>query len=228
VLNGPRQSAHVRAVLDLLLPPQCPGCGREGTLICSHCQLPFMRRLDEPSGVPIGLPGVLPAGIVQLEWCAAFTGPVRAALHALKYSGERRLAAPLGAFMAQRWETAGRGADLIVPVPVHATRRRERGFDQAEDLAKACGRKLGLPVCVALVRQERTVAQHALGRRDRAANVGHAFALRDTAAAEAVRGRWILLIDDITTTGATLSGCAAVLAQAGALATSALTVARER
>jgi len=178
--------------------------------------------------MPVGLPGELPSGIVQLEWCAAFTGPVRAALHALKYSGERRLAEPLGAVMAERWRAAGRGGDMLVPVPVHASRRRERGFDQAEDLARACGKALGVQVCTALMRRERTVAQYGLGRRDRAENVGHAFAVRDPAAQAAIRGRWVVLVDDITTTGATLSGCAAALAKAGALATSAVTVARER
>ncbi len=215
-------------MLDLFIPPVCPGCGREGELLCARCLKPLSRRLDEPAGAPIGLPADLPPGILQLEWCAAFTGPVRAALHALKYSGERRLAPLLASTMAERWRRAGCGAELLVPVPVHASRRRERGFDQAEDLALACGRILSLPCRAALVRWERTAAQHALGRRERAANVGHAFAVRDQEAAASVRGRWILLIDDITTTGATLSGCAAALERAGALAVSALTVARER
>lgn len=178
--------------------------------------------------MPIGLGADLPDGLIQLEWCAAFTGPVRAALHQLKYAGERRLADPLGAAMAARWRRAGRGGDLLVPVPVHPARRRERGFDQAEDLALAAGRHLGVPVSFALVRRERTVAQHALGRRERAANVGHAFAIRDAAALRVIRGRWIVLIDDITTTGATLGGCAAALADAGSVAVSALAVARER
>jgi ComF family protein len=129
--------------------------------------------------------------------------------------------------MAARWRAAGRGGDLLVPVPVHAQRRRERGFDQAEDLARACGRALGLPVVAALERRERTAAQHALGRQQRALNVGGAFGLCEGAAGS-VAGRWIVLIDDITTTGATLSGCAAALYATGALAVSALTVARER
>lgn len=217
----------MRAILDLLLPPDCPGCGREGEVLCRSCRSPLDRRLGEPPGVPLGLPADVPLGLVQLEWCSAFTGPTRRALHALKYDGERRLAAPLAEAMAVRWRAAGRGGNLLVPVPVHAQRRRERGFDQAEDLARACGRALGLPVVAALERRERTAAQHALGRQQRAVNVGGAFGLREGAAG-GVAGRWVVLIDDITTTGASLSGCAAALYAVGALAVSALTVARER
>jgi ComF family protein len=217
----------MRAVLDLLLPPRCPGCDTEGEVICDRCRRPFERRLDEPPGAPIGLAVDMPEGLVQLEWCAAFTGPVRAALHSLKYDGERRLVEPLAAVMAERWRRAGRGGDLLVPVPVHAARRRERGFDQAEELARACGRLLGMQASSCLVRRDRTAAQHALGRGERARNVGGAFGVAERSQA-AVSGRWVVLIDDVTTTGATLSGSAAALGRAGARAVSALTLARER
>ena len=183
--------------------------------------------MDEPPGIPIGLATPLPAGLVQLEWCAAFTGPVRGAIHALKYRGERRLAEPLGAAIADRWVRAGRGGDLLVPVPVHQSRLRERGFDQADDLARVCGRRLGLPVIGALERRHRTMAQHSLGRLERAHNLGGAFGVRDRHRPQ-VAGRWVVLIDDVSTTGATLSGCAAALLAVDALAVSALTVARER
>jgi ComF family protein len=217
----------MRAVLDILLPPRCPGCDTEGEVICADCRRPLLRRLEEPAGAPIGLAVDLPDGLVQLEWCAAFTGPVRAALHALKYDGERRLVEPLAAVMADRWRRAGRGGDLLVPVPVHAARRRERGFDQAEELARACGKLLGVRAASCLVRRDRTAAQHALGRRDRAQNVGGAFEVAERWEST-VRGQWVVIIDDVTTTGATLTGCAMALRQAGARAVSALTLARER
>ena len=217
----------MRAALDLLIPPTCPGCRREGSLICATCWQGLERRLNEPAGVPIGLLSPLPEGIAQLEWCTSFTGVARAALHALKYDGERRLAAPLGRLMADRWRKVGVGGQLMVPVPVHPARRRERGFDQAELLALAAGRELRLPVISALVRHERTEAQHSLGRGARARNVGRAFIV-PAGMVGAVRGRWMVLVDDVMTTGATLAGCAAALADAGALAVSALTVARER
>src|SRR5690242_17745525 len=92
----------MQRLLDVLLPPTCPGCGREGEIICGRCRKTLMRRVNEPAGVPLGLPTKVPAGIVQLEWCAAYNGPARACLHALKYDGERRLVQPLAEIMAER------------------------------------------------------------------------------------------------------------------------------
>lgn len=217
----------MRSLLDLLLPATCPGCGREGPPLCERCARPLARRLEEPPGVPVGLDRPLPVGLVQLEWCAAFTGPVRDALHALKYRGERRLSAPLGEALAARWRRAGRGGDLLVPVPVHASRLRERGFDQAVDLSRAFARASGLPMLHALERQHRTTAQHSLGRQERARNLGGAFRVRDERR-PAIRGRWVVLVDDIMTTGTTLAECAGALLESDALAVSAITVARER
>jgi ComF family protein len=214
-------------VLDLLLPPTCAGCGREGAALCDRCVVPLGRRLEEPPGMPLGLVAPLPPGILQLEWCAIFSGPVRDALHALKYRGERRLAPVLGHAMADRWRRVARGGELLVPVPVHPSRRRERGFDQAEDLARAVAAGLGLPWSVALVRRTRTIAQHSLGRAERAVNLGGAFVVRPERVTSVV-GRWVVLIDDVSTTGATLAECAGALAAVGTRAVSALTVARDR
>lgn len=217
----------MRRLLDVLLPAACPGCGREGAAICAGC-LPFLaRRRDEPAGVPLGLAASQPAGVVQLEWCCSYSGPARACLHALKYDGELRLVEALAEQMAARWAGAGIGGEMLVPVPVHAARLRQRGFDQAELLARAVGRMLNLPVASVLERATRTAAQHSLGRRARAANVGGAFALKPATAPQ-VKGRWIVLVDDVVTTGATFSGCAQALHAAGVGAVSGLALARER
>lgn len=217
----------MKVLLDVLLPPACPGCGREGEALCPGCRRSMTRRLDEPAGMPLGLPSAQPAGIVQLEWCAAYSGPARACVHALKYDGELRLIEPLAALMAERWRRAAVGGDVLVPVPVHAHRRRQRGFDQAELLARGVGRLLGLPVVAALERTERTTAQHQLGRRARAQNVGGAFLLGRSQAAR-IEGCWAVLVDDVVTTGATLAGCARALYDGGAAAVSGLALARER
>jgi len=213
-------------VLDLAFPATCAGCRREGPPICDTCLPALDARARLAPGTPIGLDGDLPWPLLQLEWCAPFAGVVRDALHGLKYAGEQRLAGPLGAAMARRWAVAGAGGDLLVPVPVHAQRRRERGYDQAELLARSAGQHLGLAVAVALERHRATAAQFRLDRRERAGNVSGAFVA--TAAATRVRGRWVVLIDDVVTTGATLAACADVLLAAGAVAVSALTMARER
>jgi ComF family protein len=156
-----------------------------------------------------------------------YSGPVRSALHAFKYRGERRLAEPLADALAERWRRAGRGGDILTWVPVHATRRRERGFDQAEELARRAASMLDLPATPLLRRSQRTTAQHALGQAERASNTAGAFV-----AAEALRsgyeGAWIVIVDDILTTGATLAGCAGALLAGGAGAVSAMTVARDR
>ncbi len=217
----------MQKVLDLLLPPTCPGCATEGEALCARCRAHMARRVEEPPGVPIGLPSSAPAGIVQLEWCASFNGPARASVHALKYDGERRLVKPLSELMAARWRRAGIGGEILVPVPVHAAKRRQRGFDQAELLARGVGEQLGMPVIYALQRAAKTTAQHSLGRRARQSNVAAAFGVAPRYVEE-VRGRWLVLVDDVVTSGATLAGCARALYEAGAFAVSALTLARER
>jgi predicted amidophosphoribosyltransferase len=169
----------------------------------------------------------MPEGLLQLEWCAMYSGPVRAALHALTYRGERRLSRPLGEAMAARWRMAGRGGDLVTWVPVHESRRRERGFDQAQELAEVMAAALELPVARCLQRRQRTAALHDLGQAERARHTAGAFVAAPKAT-EALPGRWVIVVDDIMTTGATLAGCAAALYEAGAGAVSGMSVARDR
>jgi ComF family protein len=176
----------------------------------------------------MGLPAELPAPLLQVEWCAPFAGPVRAALHQLKYAGERRLARPLGEAVARRWARVGEGATIVVPVPVHADRERQRGYDQAALIADVVAPSLGIPGVWALERARATVAQFELGREERSANVVGAFRVRSREAAAAVNGQWVLLVDDVVTTGATLAACGVALEEAGAYAVSAIAVARER
>jgi ComF family protein len=214
-------------LVDLALPAVCPGCGAEGDPICRRCLPAVRQRVALPPGTPLGLEEGPPDPLLQLEWCAPFNGTVRRALHALKYAGERRLAAPLGEAVAARWAAAGAGGEVLVPVPVHETRRRERGYDQAVLVADVAARALGLPMAVAVRRDRATIAQYRLDRRHRAENVRDAFRVVP-GMDRAVRGRWVVLVDDVVTTGATLCGAAAALLETGALAVSAVTVARER
>ena len=213
-------------LLDLAFPAVCIGCSREGTALCDPCGRALTVREGTPAGVPLGMPSDVPLPLVQLEWCAPYGGLVRDALHALKYRGEQRLAGPLGAAAAARWQGASIGGEVLVHVPVHPVRRAARGYDQAELLARAAAAVLGRPAVPALRRDRATAPQYELGRDRRAANVAAAFAV-DPARRAVVAGRWIVLVDDVVTTGATLVACAEALLDAGAAAVSALTVARE-
>ena len=157
---------------------------------------------------------------------ARYDDVVREALHAFKFRGRRALAAPLGDLLVEGmegWLPAGVPA-LLLPVPLHPRRERERGFNQASLLAWRVGRAWRVPVRDdALVRAVATPSQTELDAPARRANVRDAFRLRRP---ELIAGRHVLLVDDILTTGATLSECARCLREGGAAAVGAVTVAR--
>jgi ComF family protein len=141
-------------------------------------------------------------------------------VHALKYDGRRSIAVRLGTMMRDRGRHVLAGADAVVPVPLHPSRQRSRGFNQAADLAQ----HLGLPVCHALRRTRATATQADLPAARRHDNVREAFA--STRAAEGLTGNTVVLVDDVCTTGATLESCARALGQAGVASVRALTAAR--
>lgn len=220
------------AILDLLFPPRCVVCRRVGEWLCRDCIPRFPRltgSLCARCSVPVRKGPLCPncrKSPLRLEGVrsvAPFQGPARAAVHFLKYRRALTLAEPLGALMARCWETQGVPADLVVPVPLHPSRFRARGYNQAALLAHSVGRWLGLPVDEeALVKVRATKAQMSLGIEERRANVQGAF----MAHAERVQGRRILLVDDVCTTGSTLEACADALKEGGAREVWGLTLAR--
>ena len=152
----------------------------------------------------------------------AYDGTLRAILHAFKYDGCRSLATGLGARLRVRAADLLATADLVVPVPLHRSRRRQRGFNQARELAL----RLGVPMADALRRTRATPSQTDLPAEARHENMRSAFALRRWYAPTRLAGRRIVLVDDVSTTGATVEACAAVLRAAGAADVSAVTAAR--
>ena len=157
-----------------------------------------------------------------LSSCAAigvYDGALRAILHALKYDGRRTVAGPLARLIRIHCVGVLEGADLLVPVPLHRRRRRRRGFNQADAIA----RSIGLPARALLRRVRATPSQTDLPAAQRHANVRGAFRLAWRADVSGLR---IVLVDDVCTTGATLESCARVLREAGAADVRAVTVAR--
>ena len=193
-----------------LTPPLCDGCGeplptwRSISLPLARC--PRCRRTRRQ--------------VDRARAVGPYDGALRAIVHALKYEGRRSLAPRLAALMRARGVELLEGADWVVPVPLHRSRRRARGFNQAMDLA----RHLGLPVCGALRRLRATRSQTELPAGQRHRNVRGAFAV----ASGGIRlaGSTVVVVDDVTTTGATLEACALALKEAGVREVRALTAAR--
>jgi ComF family protein len=149
----------------------------------------------------------------------SYDGPLRSILQAFKYDRRRSLAPPLGGLMQLRGAAVLADADCVVPVPLHWRRRWRRGFNQALDLA----RQLGMPVRCALRRRRNTRTQTDLPADARLRNVRDAFVATPGARVSGLR---IVLVDDVSTTGATLEACARVLVAAGAAEVRTLTAAR--
>jgi ComF family protein len=220
-----------RALLDLLYPPACPGCGRLGDIFCRPCRclvrtypLLCCPRCGRPvaaralcavcAATPSPLEAILPATI--------FAHPIRPAIHDFKYEGVVDLAAPLAGWLAATWQLHRLAADLIVPVPLHAARERERGYNQSALLARQLSAAVDAPVApAALVRTVHTRPQVGLTQEQRRANIAGAFSC-----GHSVTDLRVVLVDDVCTTGSTLEACAAELRAAGAAAVWGLTVAR--
>lgn len=238
----------ITAAADLVFPPFCPLCrarldaGRHDPL-CARCWQ-GLERLEPPycriCGRP--LPSLEPGRASEGSPCepcrrrrppyayaraAALYGErVREALHALKFGGRAALARPLGDLLAAAGDrmVPRPAVDCLVPVPLYPSREAERGFNQSLLLARRVARRWRIRVEARALRRTRaTRAQTELGPAERRRNVRGAFALARPAT---VAGRHVLLVDDVFTTGATVSECARVLVAAGARAVGVLTVAR--
>jgi ComF family protein len=233
-------------LLAVLLAPACAACNASLTYpargpVCQSCwdairsfTPPLCRRCGDPlpSWRVISVEaGVCPrcrrrpSALTESRAIGAYDGSLRAIVHAFKYGGCRSLARGLGARLRESAAGLLGSADIVVPVPLHRSRRRGRGFNQARELA----RHLGLPLVDALRRTRATPSQTDLPAAARHANVRDAFALarrRLPWLALNVEGLRIVLVDDVSTTGATIEACARVLRAAGAADVSAVTAAR--
>lgn len=234
----------LRALLDIVFPPHChacrafiPGAGElhlcpscRGELhplsspLCTVCGVPFATEggIDHPCGVCTTSPPRYTAARAALS----FDGVTRDLIHRFKYDRKVHLARPLSLLAREALTpfAAATGADLLLPVPLHRRRLRERGFNQAVLLGRPLAKVWVLPLVVDNLQRIRwTEPQVTLTAAEREINVRGAFALTDPAS---VAGKKILLVDDVYTTGSTVIECSRVLRQAGAAAVYVVTVAR--
>jgi ComF family protein len=190
-----------------LSPPLCVRCG--DVLPFSGADGPECARCRER--VPV---------LAVARSAGEYTGALRDILHAFKFHRRRALAAPLAELVKAEAGDVLAGADAVVPVPLHPLRALQRGFNQADDLA----RELGLPVWRDLRRRRHGPPQASLPATARPANVRRVF--RAGFGCRRLRNRTIVLVDDVMTTGATIEACARALLDAGVRRVSAVTVAR--
>jgi ComF family protein len=221
----------LRHLLDLLVPPACVACRAPvgaGSALCRTCRagMPWM---PADCCARCGLP--LPCGVrcpardaaFSASWApVAYDGPARALVHALKLRGIVAAADAMAAQIAACVPPALLTGATLVPVPGHPRHRRRRGFDQAERIAFALGRRSSLPVSRCLVRGRDAPPQAGAGRAERLRNGGSTISVSGRTPRHAV------LIDDVHTTGATLDACARALRAAGAGSVVAVTYARTR
>jgi len=219
------------SALDLLFPPFCGGCGKSGSRWCAECQ----RRVQiisgtvcEVCGLPLDVSGICDTCRLErphfhaLRAWAVFEDPVRNVLHKLKYRRDVALGDAIAAHMVQYVKGLNWDIDMIVPVPLGRKRQNERGYNQVGMIAKPLALALGVEFAPkALVRRKETRSQVGLSKVERRKNVDGAFQ-----SGAGVNGKTILVLDDVSTTGSTLSSSADALLASGAKSVYALTVAR--
>ena len=226
-----------REALRIVLPSWCVACRRELPLrersgpVCDECWM-SMPRINVPKCRSCAMPwsrdtdgdlcfDCMPDPL-PVDWCDAwgrYAGSLERVLHALKFERHDFLDDQLAELLHATLRDTD--FDVIVPVPMHWLRRRRRGYNQAELLARAAGKRIGVRCAMLLAKTADGPTQSLLSRERRAANVRHAFR-----ASPAAKGKSLLLIDDICTTGETLRACAKELQRAGAVRVAAVAVAK--
>jgi ComF family protein len=223
-----------QTLLDLLFPPRCVACERNTGWLCADClnsielvhppicslcgqATSSSRRCHSCRDRPLRIDGIRAVGYLE--------GALQTAIHRFKYSNIRPLVVPLSELASEYLRRSPLPVETIVPVPLHAARLSERGYNQAALLAEKIGSQVHMPIVDGkLLRVKSTIPQVGLNAQQRRYNVKGAFRCSD----EALRGHSVLLVDDVCTTGATLEACSLALQDAKVKHVWGLVLARER
>jgi len=222
------------AGLDIFFPPHCGGCNLPGSRWCFQCQV-SVQKLPNEICIQCGRPFIFQAKCPECEYDAPaydelrswayYEGPIKKAIHSLKYRGDITLGEILARPLINIVENQAWVPDLVLPVPMGDERLSTRGYNHATLLARPVAYAIGKPFyprCLQKIRE--TSTQVGLSLSDRLTNVKGAF----QAAEKYVNGKLVLIVDDVTTSGATMEACASALKESGAIAVYGLTIARTR
>ena len=218
-------------LIDFLFPKHCVGCGTTGSYFCEQCRphLPLVPSLVCPGCLGPSLAGQVhhfcrpKSHLDGVVFSFKYEEIVKTAIKKIKYRGTFDLTNELVTLVLAKIDQAQFTDFILIPVPLHTSRFRERGFNQSEEIGKAVEKLWGNVLAQdILIREKKTRAQYTLTKKERKQNVKEAFIVVD---AEKVKNCKILLLDDIFTTGATLQECARVLKKAGAVEVWGLTIA---
>lgn len=219
--------------IDWIYPPRCAGCSAPGMRFCAFC-MDSVKVIDQNKvcpicGIPQSIQKVCPdcasnsPAFTSLRSWGLYEGPLREAIHSLKYQSDlgisEELARPLSNLLRElHWQV-----DLITAVPLSRQRKRTRGYNQSSMIARWVAMSFGIPYTPsALIRSKDTISQVGLSGEERRKNVMGAFQANETW----VTGKSILVIDDVTTTGATMQACGQAISDGGAQQVYGLTLAR--
>lgn len=219
-------------LIDVVYPPSCAVCGREGVRFCEDC-LSQMRLIDENiceiCGEPLLQRGICdrckiePPPFAALRSYAEFNGPLRKALHTMKYQNNLALGDTFSSFLIPMIQKLGWKFDIVLPVPISRSKRRERGYNQAGLIAYPISLAFDTPYSDNLLsRKSEVKSQVGLAREERFKNLHNAF---QGNSAKLINKK-VLLVDDVTTTGATIISCAKALQESGCERIYSITVAK--
>ncbi len=210
----------VSRAVGLVLPQRCAICGTEGAFLCGNCAS-GLEKLIEPHVTNSATTG----STLEIRSLWAMEDSARHLIHQFKYRGLKALAGPLGAELAQLVRRMNVALDVVTYVPLHRSKIRRRSYDQSRLLAKAIADDLGVPSTTVLTRTRSGRSQvETSDRAERIRNVTGAF---EAISPSIVTGKTVLLVDDVTTTEATLRSAGKVINDEGALRTLAVTLTRE-
>lgn len=218
----------------MFFPKRCVGCGHEGEFICLSCRhtigriyAPVCPLCGRPQASGVLCPSCInwEAAITGIRAPFRFNGVIREAVHQLKYHNLREISGLLAVFLNDYLNRYPISCDILVPVPLHPKRLRERGYNQSGLLARELSKLNGIPVSEScLIRSIHSFSQAKTSSvRERLKNVSGIFAVKN----DALRNKRVLLIDDVSTSGATLNECARALMSGGAASVWGLALARE-